>query len=243
MSDVITKPGFYRQLNGGAAEVLAERGGLWIAILSSGLLVKIRSNGFVVGYLCDAGETIVGPRIEPTPFSVGDLVLVDCQSSEYHQHYGTVETVTDHDPPAFGVRTSHGKLFCGFAATLKPVTLPAPVPEGYRLKPRNVKPVKYVDRGVTRNGRHWWKVDSSEAKTAEERDCDCPEIAPFFFAEPIPQPEQWTPTCELRLNPDGGNGPPRLLGLCHNGYGQNYVLKQRWTCGDKSEWRAVEVTR
>lgn len=60
------------------------------------------------------------------------------------------------------------------------------------------------------------------------------------YLRPLPSPEpQWTPTCELRWKQ-----PLRgWAGVTPAGAQMLNTLEQRWTCGDREEWRAVEIVK
>jgi hypothetical protein len=201
MSDVITGLGLYRERSNGKAKVdYIDR--------STGWAFGYDSNGRATAWHCETGRAVYGfsiasEWIDPPAFSVGDLVLVDCVASPFHQHYGTVSAVTDQ--PTIAVMFAGEAFPRGlYSHELKPVTLPAPLPDGYRLKPRNVN-ADHGDIGISASHKEWvYRIGGSWMnRTCEALGAVHAINAPYFFAEPIP-PE---PTVDVgegwRLLEDG----------------------------------------
>lgn len=305
MSYVISEPGFYRQRNGGKAEVFGIRNGWavgfdsreqptsWLAsdgdtesgcsdhlditgpwhepqtpsfrISDHGVgiyesrdgqqvrIVRMYGCGwtehddiFGMGWYDDGrrsrcGEDprdlvrYIGPLPEPQPkFKVGDTVLVNYPSSNWHKHYGTVrERRQDHGYDEFAVVLSNDDIVMFEESELSLVTLPAPLPDGYRLLPRNVKPSIGCLYAM-----HDWKWGTVRdfsycEKSAEGWDAEYPKSAPYFFAEPIPKSEPWVAANEWSEVRDGmtllwvGVEPPQR--------------ERKYTRGSESEWRAIPV--
>lgn len=212
MSFEITAPGYFKQRNGGKSEVLAERDGQWYGRLTNdgdGQWISSRwlpSGAWHYPHPGDQppahGFDLISVWQDPPAFSVGDTVLVNMPGGTWHQHYGTVSTIGDSVSVDF-----HNGFGTGFRHDqLTRVTLPAPLPEGFRLKARNVKPVRRLDISFSRNFGEWRTV-VDWFHDAETSDRLYPAAAPYFFAEPILQPEKPEPE-----RPDPGEGW-RLLEL------------------------------
>lgn len=251
MSDVITKPGFYRQRDGQKAEIVSGRDGRWIGWDGEDEAESWASNGS--WWEEDDSEEnphnrdIVAPWQDPPAFSVGELVLVNKPSTALHQHYGTVEKVSNRHTVRFG-----NVLVSDFSTEeLTRVALPAPVPAGFRLKPRNVHSV-FGDQVFESGSANYWHPMTQGGGlcglTGSEADSKWSRFAPHFFAEPIPVPEppspetQWTPTCEQRKRVVPYGTHCSYLIYPH-GNPEWVVDEHRWTSGDREEWRAVEVVQ
>lgn len=188
MSDVITKPGRYQHRRNREAEVFAERDGVWFGRFLSNcgdwMPGRWKSNG--AGH-CGT-PCIIGPW---HAFSVGDTVLVNNPYSSWHKCYGTVVAVRERDVDV-EFRNGDRRRFDAVEAHITKITLPVPVPEGWRLKPRNVKPV-LGDKGHLADGG-WFDVLGDYVEfTAEQLDAKYKHCAPYFFIEPIPPAIPATP--------------------------------------------------
>lgn len=182
MSNVITKPGPHRERQGGKARVS-------IVDRETGTAFGYDSLNRATAWSCDDGRTgygfsIAGEWQDPA-FSVGDLVLVNCPGSNWDQHYGTVQRIVKDRDDEFAVLLSNGDDVLFETSELTRVTIPAPLPSGYRLLPRNVKPVD-GDLKYGRGSKRWIAVGPWLEATAEHWDWSIPEHAPHFFASPIP---------------------------------------------------------
>lgn len=135
--------------------------------------------------------------------------------------------------------------------------IPAPEPP-FRISTRGVGIYETRDgrqAKVTRNvssspkvlwegntsSRDWTAWFDNGRRGDTESKCDL-----VRYISPLPEPEKWTPTCELRfVRPQNRHiGKPQLNAVCHNGYGGfRLILEQKWTRGDDEQWRQVEVTQ
>lgn len=306
MSDIITKIGEYQQ-HSERPERKAR-----VVHIENGKAFGFDCDGEPDVWDCDTGVclesyNITGPWQDPPAFSVGDTVLVNCPSSNLHQHYGTLERLSTINQ--WLVRFPESVVWFT-ASQLTRVTLHAPLPDGFRLKPRNVK-ADVGDTGIHSKTKEWQLLQPYggwNGRTAETQDAMWPDYAPYFFAEPIrapaptrpepgdgwrllaadeltangdermdgcdcpprwmavnffgmrvadyiemypvlkilgvrrrivPEPEKWTPTCELEWRLCAVEDPLAVL----QWDGDWRRLEQRFTCGDREQWRAIGVTQ
>lgn len=186
MSDVIQAIGPHTDKRGERCEVKC---------IDNGFAFGFDSDGEPAWWKCASGSWQDAPRdhylriVGPwTAFSVGDTVLVNNPYSSWHQCYGTVVAVRDRD---VDVEFSNGDRlrFDAVEAHITKVTLPLPVPEGWRLSPlthRYNQSTKYAN-----NHRGVWSYYFGTlhvGKTVADMADQYPNEAPFFFIEPIPAP-------------------------------------------------------
>jgi hypothetical protein len=173
----ITVPGFYRQRNGGKAEVFAERGGRWYGMTCGEYAPPqtwkadgSHTGGFDYQSLC----LIAVWRDEPK-FKAGDRVRVSdragCGSGDRWQCGRVLETRADEFP--IRVELEDGSI-------------------------------------------DWWKENALEE-------------AP------------WTPTNRLRWHGCEMNVTGAVLVRIQDSSRPPFHLEQLWICGDREDWRPVEV--
>jgi hypothetical protein len=129
-------------------------------------------------------------------------------------------------PPPFSIST-HGP---GVYERRDGERVPIHDRDGSEMFPwRSVSPIgwgEWSDNGIYRFYRHATSYD----------------LVRYLGPLPVPEPEQpWVATCELRWRKCTRHDK----GSVAVGIGEGcllFRLEQRWTCGDREEWRAVEVT-
>lgn len=233
MSFKITGPGFYRQRNGGKAEVFAEREGWWYGMDYSGDAQCWRVNGsWRIGGEEHHSFDIVDVWHDPPPTPPDGFQLMP---RNYVAREG--DSLWNALPPAWQeVGGCAGQSAEEMEVELPgwaPVYIASPIPkpdpgEGWRI---------LRDYEIIEKGDEWCCPEMSQEWSA------CGTLAvgstplewfihrTVFVRRRVPK---WVATNELRWRQPPGS----------SSHGDGYVLRvleQKWTFGNKHEWRPIPV--
>lgn len=231
------KPGFFRQRDGGTAEVLAERNGRLYGIDSDGYGESWDCNGVMRGAgRKDFGGNLaeyLGPTLPPEP---GEGYRLLRKWPEVEDYFGSDDfwkrdvekwervSSLDHQ------HLNHGRQPEGIWFRRRVAPEPPTPPEGWEVLPDGTPGSPEYMRFATDEPDRGWHI------------CCCASLSGQYgddhdwYARRITPEPQWTPTMDLRLGK--GSSGVRLfttVGMLS--------LQQRWTCGDEEQWRDVEVPR